>query len=151
MSDIEELERRVTAAMDRLAKGIGALDSGHAARIAELETALEEERVVNAQLKERVARLRQKHTRANAAVEKLDLEMQRLRRANEELIESNSALMGEEAEKASTDIVKQALLAELEALRAARASEAEEAQSIIGSLSALVDTALAQEKDKADA
>ena len=77
MQDILELERRITAAMERITYGVERLASGSAgagldavgaeaasgdaaARIAHLTEALDEERMTNAQLNERLRVLRDK-------------------------------------------------------------------------------------------
>ena len=122
MNDIAELERRIAYAMERIAKGIEALDRAapptatppaapvaDAAALAdpdELETLraqLSEERLANAQLEERVRALRQKQEaqaeQAEASLAatretmtQLDAELSRLRKANEQLQASNAAL-----------------------------------------------------------
>ena len=64
MSQIEELQARLTAAMDRISAGVEtALAAGAQAAEpdAELATALEEERLVNAQLEERLKALKTRH------------------------------------------------------------------------------------------
>jgi hypothetical protein len=75
MQDILELERRITAAMERITYGVERLGGGGAgvgapgaepatgdaaARIAHLTEALDEERMTNAQLNERLRVLREK-------------------------------------------------------------------------------------------
>ena len=64
MSQIEELQARLTAAMDRISAGVEtALAAGAQAAEpdADLATALEEERLVNAQLEERLKALKTRH------------------------------------------------------------------------------------------
>ncbi len=76
MEQIEELQARVLAAMDRIASGVGVLEASQqaaaaAAPNAELEQALDEERTANAQLEERLrllrGRLDELETQAEAA------------------------------------------------------------------------------------
>ncbi|MBT8152478.1 colicin transporter [Epibacterium ulvae] len=76
MEQIEELQARVLAAMDRITSGVGVLEARQAAAAAatpnvELEQALEEERTANAQLEERLrglrGRLDELETQAEAA------------------------------------------------------------------------------------
>lgn len=61
MTDIADLENRLSAAMDRIATGLSNVSSGsgggnadQSAEIAALKAALEEERTANAQLQERI-------------------------------------------------------------------------------------------------
>ena len=64
MSDIEELQRRITAAMDQIAFGLEKLGPAAAAGPdADTVRQLEEERTANAQLQERVRTLRTKTDR----------------------------------------------------------------------------------------
>lgn len=59
MNQIEELQSRLVAAMDRVSNGLGALEAaGDKAAQADMEQALEEERLANAQLQERLKVLR---------------------------------------------------------------------------------------------
>jgi len=122
MNEIAELERRIAYAMERIAKGVEALDkatsvppapaptlaadggdAGGAAELEALRTALAEERLATAQLEERVRAIKQKQeiqaanliTEQAATREKLsqlDSELSRLRKANEQLQSSNAAL-----------------------------------------------------------
>lgn len=149
MSDIEEYETRIAAAMDRIADGVANLNAG-GGNTEELQTALEEERLANAQLSERVRKLTeqvdaaqsQAQSTVDAAakrIETLDLELQRLRKATEQLRESNAALRtANEAGVGEPHLINKAMLAELEALRAARAADVAEADTILASLNALM-------------
>ena len=108
MSNIEELERRITAALDRIGKHVDNLDAVTPASVdpeelAQLRAELEEEKLVSGQLEERNKKLREKYDAAREALEaeletqrmataKLDMEMQRMRAANEQLRSSNAAL-----------------------------------------------------------
>lgn len=151
MSEIDELQRRITAAMDRIAQGVGALNSGGGADAAALQSALEDEKLANAQLNERLRKLSNTHEReiseaklvsqaAQARTSELDLELQRLRKANDQLRQSNAALRTANQEGVGEPhLINKAMLAELEALRAARAADVAEATSIIGALSPLLD------------
>ncbi len=64
MSDISDLESRITTALDRIGRGLDALgpkpDAGQDAEIATLKVALEEEKTANAQLEERVRAIKEK-------------------------------------------------------------------------------------------
>ncbi|WP_299614282.1 hypothetical protein [uncultured Tateyamaria sp.] len=163
MSDIDALQQRLTAAMDRIATGLGGLDAAGADDTAALQAALDDEKVVNAQLTERVRRLseRQDNAEANAKaataaaetrMSELDLELQRLRKANEQLRESNAALRAaNEDGVGEPHLINKSMMAELEGLRAARAADVAEASSIIGALTPLLDQLEAPEEEDADA
>ena len=157
MSQIDELQSRITAAMDRIGQGLdglsGAPDVGTLDEMEALTQQLEDEKLANAQLLERARRLKQKlrDSRINlsthiqeqgAAAEKLDTELGRLRKANAQLRESNQALReANEAGVAEPHLINKAMLAELESLRANRAADAAETQAIISTLGPLIDGA----------
>jgi len=150
MSDIDELQRRITAAMDRVAKGLEQV--GPAAPDPEPLRLLEEERTVSAQLTERVRALREKADQDKAALEaklasaearmsQLDMALQRVRRANAQLTESCAALQSANAEGVGDPhLINKAMQSELEGLRAARAAEVSEASGILDALMPLLDT-----------
>lgn len=163
MADIEELQRRITAALERIGKGIEAVDSTAPAvpdtteidaltqQIKDLQGQLDDEKTTNAQLSERVktlnARLDEGDTQLRArldaqseATAQIDLELQRLRRANEQLRENNRALReAHEAGVSDAHLINKAMSAELEALNAARAAEIAESRAIAGELEHLLD------------
>ncbi|MEL7261325.1 MAG: hypothetical protein AAGK69_08105 [Pseudomonadota bacterium] len=157
MSDIDALQGRLAAAMDRIADAASTLDPAGANDTAALEAALEDEKLANAQLTERVRKLSEQQdsalAQAKAAAQEaeartaaLDLELQRMRQASEQLRSANDALR-----KANEDgvgdphLINKAMLAELEALRAARAADIAEASSIIGALTPLLDAATSED------
>lgn len=170
MSDIEELQRRITAAIDRIAVGIETVATQPAAADpAELEAlraerdaaiadrdaaqkALEEERLVTAQLEERIRKLKERHaselaeaqTQGASAdhLQRLDHDLQRLRKANDQLRQSNAALReANEEGVGEPHLINKAMLAELEGLRAARAADVAEATSIMAQLVPLLEKA----------
>jgi phenylalanyl-tRNA synthetase alpha subunit len=162
MSQIEELEHRITAALDRIGKGMEALGPAGAgtADAEELETlkaALEDEKLVTAQLEERIKALHEKQDARLAGIEarsaeqsetmsRLDKELQRLRAANEQLRTSNVALReANEAGVGEPHLINKAMLAELEGLRAARAADLAETGAILGAMAPLLDGAEAGE------
>lgn len=163
MSDIDELQRRITAAMDRIATGVGGLAQSGGADSAALESALEDEKLANAQLTERLRALKERYeaavadSKASASVAEarmtdLDLELQRLRKANDQLRQSNAALRtANEEGVGEPHLINKAMMAELEALRAARAADVAEASSIIGALTPLLDQVDAAEGENSDA
>ncbi len=151
MSEIDTLQQRLTAAMDRISTGLGAVGSTSNADADALQAALEDEKLANAQLQERVRKLSDQQAGAAAAAEaaasqaqarvaELDLELQRLRKSNDQLRESNMALRtANEEGVGEPHLINKAMMAELEALRATRAADVAEASSIIGALTPLLD------------
>ena len=176
MSDISELERRITAALDRIGTGLDGLEASQPAgpdpetqakleaaeaRIAELEQWLSDEKLASAQLEERLKSVREKADRHAAAMDiqafeqqkstaELDHDLQRLRRASEDLRASNIALR-DALEKGLSDphLINKAMLAELETLRATRSVEMAQADAVLASLEPLVKRA-AQEAARDD-
>jgi predicted nucleic acid-binding Zn-ribbon protein len=164
MSDIEELQGRILAAMERASRGLEKLavakEEGP-----DLSQELDEERLANAQLTERVKTLKQRLETETADVQakldaaeaqlaqsadgqsrmaKLDVELQRVRRANAQLSEACAALRAaNEKGVGEPHLINKAMLAELDALRAARAADIAETDAILSALTPLV--AAAQE------
>jgi chromosome segregation ATPase len=146
MSDIEQLQQRITAAMDRVAYGLSQMETGGPGEVAALKAALEEERTVSAQLEERVSALKLKLEDSKAAADSaraalqekvgaMDLEMQKLRQANDKLREANQALR--EANQngvGNAHLINMSIVAELDSLRAARALERAETEAILAAL-----------------
>ncbi len=161
MSNIDDLQRRILAAMDRVAQGLDQLGSAPTGPDPELEQALEDERTANAQLTERVrslksrletetAALQSKIDESNARLEQLDIELQRLKHSNGELVDAAAALRDANSEGlADPHLINKAMVAELEGLRAARATEIAEAQAIMAALMPLVDTASQAQEENA--
>jgi DNA repair exonuclease SbcCD ATPase subunit len=177
MNDIAELERRIAYAMERIAKGIEALDraapaalpqsgimaadapapempaaaAGESAEIEALRRQLDEERLANAQLEERVRAIKQKQdaraaraeedlAQTREALRQLDAEMSRLRRANEQLQASNAALRAaNESGVGEPHLINKSMMAELESLRSARLVDIAEAKAIKDALKPLLD------------
>lgn len=157
MSNIDELQRRITAAMDRVALGVDKLGAGSAGPDPEMAQALEDERTANAQLTERVRALKTKSDsematmrtqveESDARMAQLDIELQRVRRANAQLSDACAALRDANEEGVGDPhLINKAMLAELEGLRAARAADVAEATAILSALTPLVDGASAEE------
>jgi chromosome segregation ATPase len=153
MSNIDELQRRITAAMDRVAQGVDKLGNAPSGPDPEMAQALEDERTANAQLSERVRALKNKSDsematmrtqveETDARMAQLDIELQRVRRANAQLIESCGALReANEEGVGDPHLINKSMLAELEGLRAARAADVAEATAILSALAPLVDDA----------
>ena len=161
MTQVEELERRITAALDRIGRGLDTLAPAveaqavepapdNSAEIDELKQALEDEKLVSAQLEERIRALHEKNdarldemAQAGAAqaetMSRLDGELQRLRAANDQLREANAALRAaNEKGVGEPHLINKAMLAELEGLRAARAADRAETDAILGALAPLL-------------
>ena len=158
MSVIEELQSRIMTAMDRIGQGVEALSSQPVAvdssELDALRTALDEEKIVTAQLEERIKKLKAAHAAELEAAKPaadsagpdrlaaLDSELQRLRKANDQLRASNAALReANEAGVGEPHLINSAMLAELESLRATRATDMAEASAIMDQLLPLLDNA----------
>lgn len=134
------------------------------------QQALEDEKIVNAQLTERIRMLSQRHENdmaklrettenTQAQLAKLDADLQKLRKANAQLSQSNQALRDANAAGvAEPHLINKAMMAELEALRAARAADISEANTIIAAMTPLLQdapgdepAAAAQAKPEGDA
>ncbi len=179
MTQIDELQHRITIALDRVAQGVARLEERASQpaqeapapeidpeEVARLREALEEEKLANAQLEERVRKLHESHraeleaakAKAEAApapapaaptvdVAALDLDLQRLRQSNEMLRTTNEELRKALAENVGEPhLINKAMLAELEGLRAARSVEASETRAIIASLTPLLEDAAEPEE-----
>lgn len=158
MQQIAELERRITAALERIGRGVESLgarlvvaDTGGDAEIARLTEALEEERMANAQLSERLRVVRKKDAAAQAdltaeldtatgLLETQETELRRLHRSAAELTEELALLRGV-AVSGVTDpqLINRAMLVELETLRAVRTAEAVELAEIVAALVPLIE------------
>lgn len=130
MQDIVELERRITAAMDRIAAGVerraaggGGLDG--AAELVRLTEALDEERMTNAQLNERLKVLREKGGSDDSG-------------AQSDLADAKAQLAAQSDEIATLRRVLAEAGKEIAALRAARSAESEELAEIVAALEPLV-------------
>ena len=148
MSDIAELERRITAALDRAGQALDRLStgSGEHADSGDLAAELDAERVANAQLEERVRAIKIKQetmvagleadvTRLKGALEARDAEVQRMRGVNAELRDSNKALREANAEGiGDAHLVNSSMMSELEALRAAREADRAELDDVLATL-----------------
>ncbi|MDP3194499.1 hypothetical protein [Tabrizicola sp.] len=159
MQDITELEKRITAALERIGKGVDRLSanprpatapaSAPAATAtpqsdAALRAQLEEEKSLTAQLQ---ARLRAASTREAKGdlQEKVDrltqdldvkgLELQRMRRVNASLREQLEALRTAAASGVTEPhLINKAMQTELETLRATRLTEIAEMDEILAAL-----------------
>ncbi len=164
MSQIDELQGRITAALDRISQGLEAAGSSGGAdpeELAGLQQQLEDEQAASAQLEERNKRLKAHldEIEANAksaqdaqsqTMKKLDGELQGLRRANQQLRGNNKALREAiEAGVAEPHLINKAMLAELEGLRAARNADRAETDVVLGELTRLLNNPAQTESEDA--
>ena len=169
MSDIEQLQGRIMAAMERAARGLEKLAPAKE-DVPDLSQDLEDERLANAQLTERIktlndqlesaaadaqaklgaaeAQIEELETKlaqegeAQTRVAQLDVELQQVRGANARLSEACTALRTANQEGVGDlDLINQAMQAELDALRAARTAQIAEAEAILSTLTPLVEAA----------
>ncbi|MEI2686389.1 MAG: hypothetical protein V9G14_09070 [Cypionkella sp.] len=162
MQEIAELERRITAALERIGRGLEDLaesappvaaspePSAEVGQVAALNEALDEERMANAQLQERLRVLRDKDANAqlvlNVRISELTRqsksqsdEIKTLRRQVSQLSE-HIATLQDAAISGVTEPhhINRAMMTELETLRAARATEAGELAEIVATLTPLI-------------
>ncbi len=162
MSEIDELQRRITAAMDRIGQGVETLAARPVTpaapavaqtdpqEILDLRQALEDERNANAQLEERVRSVRAKQEDLVGALQQqvddqktamaaMNREMNRLRKNNQQLRAINKSLReANEASLGDAHLINKAMLTELEGLRATQAASEAEARAILDALSPLI-------------
>ena len=151
MSDIEELERRINAAFDRIGQAVdGFVPPTTGAGTGELQDALLTEQTANAQLTERLRVVKEREaSQAAEAAEKVDrltraldaqgLELQRMKNTVIQLRESLRALREAQTEAvADPHLVNQAMQTELEALRATRLTEMAQMEEILAELHPLI-------------
>ncbi len=155
MSDIHQLEGRITAALDRIREATARQQAAPASVVAPVDTAdlsaqLDDERTANAQLEERVKALkdRQDSTIADLEVKaaghaqqlaELEAEIQRLRGSNADLRDVTAQLRSAAADGATApELINRATIAEVEALKAQRASEVVEIDAVLSTLKPLI-------------
>ncbi|MDZ4088966.1 MAG: hypothetical protein U1E69_19415 [Tabrizicola sp.] len=157
MQDITELEKRITAALERIGKGVDRLAAQPRAAAsapptaaaspqsdAALRAQLEEEKSLTAQLQARLraasAReakgdLQDKVDRLTQELDVKGLELQRMRRVNASLREQLEALRTAAAAGATEPhLINKAMQTELETLRATRLTEIAEMDEILAAL-----------------
>lgn len=152
MNDITELERRLAVALERIAYGLEQMPAAvPLTGPGSLAEDLESERLVNAQLAERVRVIREKQetmvgaleNRLARAVEQLDaitVEAQRLKSAGIALRENNRVLREAlEGGVGDAHLINRSMQAELEALRASRLIEMAELDGVMAELRPLVE------------
>lgn len=154
VSDIAELERRITAALERISTGVdglGGVSGGEGADAsAALNEALEAEKLANAQLEERVSAIKEKQettikemedkiknlttdlSKKQADAKKLLTVNAQLRESNDELREANESGVGD------AHLINKAMQTDLEALRATRKADLAELENIMSELKPLI-------------
>lgn len=167
MQDIAELERRITAALERIANGVAkGLDQTPAApqglepspqdqpetilELDRLTAALDEEQMANAQLSERLRVVRDKEAKLRSALEdqiaallrQLDAQGLELSRAHRTMVQQGGQLrsLREAAESLVADpaLINRTMEVEMEALRATRGAEVAELEDILAAFDPLM-------------
>jgi len=152
VSEITELERRITDALARIDAGVDTLGQGGAGEgtgdTAALQEALEAEKAANAQLEERVAAIKDKQetlikdlekqvSDLTATVARQEEDAKTLIALNNELREATEAQQATSGDK-DAELVNKALQAELEALQTARKADLAELETIMTELKPLI-------------
>ena len=156
MQDLGELEQRLGLALDRIGAGIAGLPVQAATLSAadatgDLQLALDEERMLCAQLNERLRAVKEKEieTQSKSSAKLAEMsrqldaqgaELKRMRNTNVQLREVLHILR-EAASQGLSDphLVNRAMLAELEALRATRLTEVAQMDEILAELAPLIE------------
>ncbi len=154
MQEISRLEQRITAALERIGKGVDRLAAAPPAppparpapvpADAALRAQLEEEKALTAQLQERLRSLKERESKGDLQ-QKLDklthqldvqgLELQRMRRTNLALREQLAALRAaQDSGLTEPQQINKAMAAELDAFRALRLTEIAEMDEILAAL-----------------
>ena len=148
MSDIAELEARVSRALDRISGAVARMPAGGRE---DLSAALAAEREANAQLEARVAAIKERQETRVAGLEAevrslravlfdRDGQIQRMRTVNDSLRQSNAALReANAAGLADAALVNAGLEAEVAALREGDAARRAEIDEILSRLEPLIE------------
>lgn len=148
MQETQELERRITAALERIGAGIDAIP--RLPEVNPLQADLDAERLAREQLAERLKAVKEHEAARIAKLEEqveeltrhLDvqgLELQRMKKTTGHLREALRALREAQAEGlADPQLLNRSMVVELESLRAARATEAAEVEEILTALQPLI-------------
>ena len=156
MQDSGELEQRLALALDRISAGLAGLAVHPALDVAmdgnsDLQTALDEERMLCAQLNERLRAVKEKEAQTQAQhsakidqmAGQLDVqgaELKRMRNTTVQLREVLRILREASAQGLSDPhLVNRAMLAELDALRATRLTEVAQMDEILAELAPLIE------------
>ena len=155
MQQITDLEQRITAALERIGKGVDRITlAGHdnaaqspavaGATEASLRAQLDEEKAITGQLqirlqaqkdREDLAPAQDKIDRLTQQLDVQGLELQRMRRTVTSLRDQLQALrLAQNSGQAEPQLINQTMAAELEALRATRLTEIAEMDEILAAL-----------------
>ncbi len=151
MQEISELEKRITAALERIGKGVDRLGqvskpvlTSAGATEAALRSQLDDEKALTAQLQERLRAAKEREPKGDLQdrIERLTrqldvqgLELQRMRRTAAALRDQLAALRDAQAAGLSEpQLINRAMAAELDALRALRLAEVAEMDEILAAL-----------------
>ncbi len=154
MSDIAELERRITAALERISTGVDGLGAASGSEDADasaaLNEALETEKLANAQLEERVSAIKEKQEttikkmdekikQLTTDLSKKEADAKKLLNVNAQLRESNDALRAaNESGVGDAHLINKAMQTDLEALRETRKGDLAELETIMSELKPLI-------------
>jgi len=156
MSDLGDLEQRITAALDRIGTGLDVMavqgsDGGDNTKVDELQAALDAEKTANAQLEERVVAIKEKQeglvkgleeevAKLRAEVSARETDARAIKQKNRHLRENNRALReANQQGVGDPKLINDGMSAELDALRANQASDRAELDSILVELKPLVE------------
>lgn len=159
MQDVTELEQRLATALDRIETGIAAgppvvetpVIPADVSEADDLQMALDEERMLSAQLNERLRAVKDKDQQSQALASvkldqmalQLDLqggELKRMRATNVQLREVLRILREAAAQGVSDPhLVNRAMLAELDALHATRLTEVAQMDELLAELAPLIE------------
>ncbi len=156
MHSLDELEQRLATALDRIGKGLEELPkvaapTATAADTSDLQTALDDERMLTAQLNERLRAVKEKDTQSQAQftakidqmAQQLDTQGAELKRMRNTTVQLREVLRilrdASAAGVADPHLVNRAMQAELEALRATRMTEVAEMDEILAELAPLIE------------
>lgn len=161
MSEIDDIRGRVEAAFERIGRSLDLLqpipteveERIDPAVVVALKAEIADEKVVQAQLEERIRSLKARHEEKVAELEAqivaqrgqlaaLDADLQRLRQSNADLRDMAGQLRAALSDEvAEPELVNRAMLAEIEALRATRDADLAEITAVLDELKPLVEEA----------
>lgn len=156
MHDLAELEQRLSAALDRIDAGLAELPAGDVPSTTlqghdDLQSALDEERMLTAQLNERLRAVKEKEEQSQGQFtsqidqmsQQLDVQGAELKRMRNTTVQLREVLriLREASAMGLSDphLVNRAMLAELEALRATRMTEVAQMDEILAELAPLIE------------
>jgi glycine cleavage system regulatory protein len=145
MSEMSALEGRITAALDRIRRGLEAQvgpDPEMAAALAQ-ERAAKDALAAELQAQQgqgaELARLTAALDAQQAQMQNLDAELQRLRASNAQMREMNTQLREAVTNGLAPELLDQAVAAEIAALQAQRSADAAELEAILAALKPVIE------------